>query len=124
VIEVIPAAISVAATGGGPRLDLGDYAEQSAIRKAYQAREYSRCLDLMNARIKNQPALLENPLCLLFKALLFKQVSRESDMQAALKEFRRLPAGRTGSATLGMRLTLLEALELPDEAETLASAAI
>jgi hypothetical protein len=124
VIDTIPAAISVAPSDDKPRLDLRDYADRSAILKAYEARDYSRCLDLTNARINNQPALLENPLCFLFKALLFMQLDRDSDMQAALKEFRRLPNVRAESATLSMSLTLLEALELPGEAEKLASAAI
>lgn len=129
VIEVIPAAISVAPSGDGPRLDLGDYADRSAILKAYEARDYARCLDLLTARTGKQPMLLKNPLCLLFKALIYKQLNRESDMQAAITEFRQLPADSSnapgsGSTALRMRLTFLEALNLHREAEQHASAAI
>ena len=128
VIGVIPAAIAVAPFGDGPRLDLSDYADRAAILKAYQARDYARCLDLLTVRTGKQPKLLKNPLCLLFKALLYKQLKRESDMQAALKDFRQLPDGgfsaSEASTTLGMRLTLLEALDLHREAEEYATAAI
>jgi hypothetical protein len=131
VIKVIPAAISIAPSGpgAGPRLDLSDYADQSAILRAYQSRDYSGCLDLLNARLENQPILLKNPLCLLFKALLHKQLKRGNDMQAALEDFRQLTAdglreSGSGSTTLSPCLTLLEALDLPHEAEAHVSAAL
>lgn len=129
VIEVIPAAISVTPSGNGPRLDLSDYGDRSAILKAYQARDYSGCLDLLNAKIEIQPPLLKNPLSVLFKALLYKQLSQESDMQAALKDFGKLPreeasAAGAGKNNLSMRLTLLEALGLHAETQSQATAAI
>ena len=74
--EVIPAAIAAAPSADGPRLDLGDYADRSTILKAYQARDYAQCLELLSARTAKQPMLFKNPLCLLFKALLFKQLNR------------------------------------------------
>lgn len=129
VIEVIPAAITVAPADDEPRLDLGDYGDRSAILKSYQARDYSRCLDLLNARINNKPPLLKNPLCILFRAVLFKQLNRESEEQAALKHFRQLTsdhgnAPKSDNNDLGMLLTLLEALDQHREAEAHASAAI
>jgi serine/threonine protein kinase len=129
VIEVIPVAIIVAPSGDGPRLDLSDYGDRSAILKAYQARDYSGCLSLLKARIEKQPSLLKNPLCVLFKALLSKQLSRESDMQAAIKDFGKLPHEESSAAvpseiSLGMRLTLLEALDLHGETQSHATAAI
>jgi hypothetical protein len=129
VIEVIPAAISAAPSENGPRYDLSNFRNQSGILKAYQSRDYTGCLDLLNARIKDQPTLLKNPLCLLFKALLYKQLSRESDMQAALVDFRKLPREESSAAGmnktgLSMRMTLLEVLNLHEEAEEYAATAI
>jgi serine/threonine protein kinase len=129
VIEVIPAAISAAPSENGPRYDLSNFRNQSGILKAYQSRDYTGCLDLLNARIKDQPTLLKNPLCLLLKALLYKQLSRESDMQAALQDFRKLPREESSAAGmnktgLSMRMTLLEALNLHEEAEKYVAAAI
>ncbi len=124
VIEVIPAAISVAPSGDGPRLDPSDYGDRSAILKAYQTRDYSGCLDLLNTRIEKQTPLLKNPLCVLFKALLFKQLSRESDMQAMIEDFRKLNGNDGSAKDTGMLLTLLEALDLPGDAKSYASSAI
>lgn len=83
----------------------------------------------MNARIKNLPTLLENPLCLLFKALLYKQLGRDGEIAGVLKDFQNLPRIEPGvflggKTAMSMQVTLLEALELPEEAEKLASAAI
>lgn len=129
VIEVIPAAISADPSGSGPRLSLNDYADQSAIRKTYQSGDYSGCYDLLDARIKKQPSLLNHPLCLLFKALLCQELNREDEMQASLDEFRKLPfeestAAEVNKTGLSMRLTLLEALGLHSEAQSHATAAI
>ena len=129
VIEVIPAAISAPPSSDGPRYDLSNFRNQSAILKTYQSRDYAACLDLLNERIKSQPILLKNPLSLLFKALLCKQLGTENEMQAALKDFGELPreepsAAEAGNTTLGMRLILLEALELHGEAQSYTTEAI
>ncbi len=124
VIEVIPAAISVTPSGDGPRLDLSDYGDRSAILKAYQIRDYSGCLEILDARIEKQTPLLKNPLCVLFKALLFKQLSRKSDMQAMIEDFRILNGNDGSPKDTRMLLTLLEALDLPGDAKSYASFAI
>ena len=129
VIEVIPAAISAPTSEDGPRYDLSNFRNQSAILKAYQSRDYNACLDLLNARIKDQPTLLKNPLSLLFKALLYKQLGAENDMQAALRDLAKFSreepsAAAAGDTALAMRLLLLEALELHSEAQEHATEAI
>ena len=129
VIEVIPAAISAPPSGDGPRYDLSNFRNQSGILKAYQSRDYNACLDLLNARIKDQPSLLKNPLSLLFKALLYKQLGAENDMQAALRDLAKFSreepsAAAAGDTALAMRLLLLEALELHSEAQEHATEAI
>jgi len=129
VIEVIPAAISAPPSEDGPRYDLSNFRNQSAILKAYQSRDYNACLDLLNARIKDQPTLLKNPLSLLFKALLYKQLGADQNMQAILRDlakfYREEPsAAAAGDTALAMRLILLEALELHSEAQEHATEAI
>jgi len=129
VIEVIPAAISAASSGDGPRYDLSNFRNQSAILKAYQSRDYTACLDLFNARIKDQPSLLKNPLSLLFKALLYKQLGADQNMQAVLLDLAKLAreepsAAAAGDTALAMRFILLEALELHSEAQEHATEAI
>ena len=129
VIEVIPAAISAPPTSDGPRYDLSNFRNQSAILKTYQSRDYAACLVLLNDRIKDQPSLLKNPLSLLFKALLYKQLRAESDMQDVLRDLAKLPreepsAAAAGNTALAMRLTLLEALELHGETQSCATEAI
>jgi serine/threonine protein kinase len=129
VIEVIPAAISAASSGDGPRYDLSNFRNQSAILKAYQSRDYTACLDLFNARIKDQPSLLKNPLSLLFKALLYKQLGADQNMQAVLLDLAKLAreeprAAAAGYTALAMRFILLEALELHSEAQEHATEAI
>jgi serine/threonine protein kinase len=127
VIKVIPAAISTVTSGGGPQLDLGDYADRSAILKAYQARDYSTCLNLLDARTERQPDLLSNPLCLLLKALLLKHLDRTGDLRSVLADFSQLIATDRvewpgGSHT--MALPFMEALGLHKEAEALVTSAI
>ena len=130
VIEAIPAAISLPSNDDEPiRLDLSDYADRSAILKTYQSRDYSQCLDLLNSRIANQPALLKNPLTFLFKALILKRLDRESGMRETINDYRRLPevaqaASGLADSTCGMRITLLEALDLFTEAESCATNAV
>ena len=129
VIEVIPAAISAPPSGDGPRYDLSNFRNQSAILKTYQSRDYAACLVLLNDRIKDQPSLLKNPLSLLFKALLYKQLGAENDMQDVLRDLAKLPreepsAAAAGNTAFAMRLTLLEALELHGETQSCATEAI
>lgn len=129
VIGAIPAAIAVAPSDKALRLDIGDYSDRSNIVKAYQAREYDKCLELLTTRMEKQPLLLKNPMCLLFQALLFKQLERSDEMQDALKIFRKLnddglSTFGSGSANLRMRLTLLEALDLHQEAHDIVSMTI
>lgn len=127
VIEAIPAAVSRAPSGEGPRLDLTDYADRSAILKAYQSRDYSKCLSLLDARTGRMPDLLENPLCLLLKALLHKHLDQEDELHAAIGDFRKLLAGNLGSGPPGRQnqiLPFMEALGLHEESETLVTGSI
>jgi serine/threonine protein kinase len=129
VIAAIPAAVSLGSPTDGPRLDIKDYAETTAIRKAYQNREYAQCLDLLDSRIKSHPSLLRNPLCMLLKAQLLKQLDRPHEIEKVLQGVSTMPFGNPSSryaftSGVSMRLALLEALGRHSEAESLITAAI
>ena len=97
VIGAMPAAVSTVPPGDGPRLDLADYADRSAILKAYQARDYSKCLSLLDARAGRMPELLENPLCFLLKALLHKHLDQGGRTPRGSRGFSQTSHGQPGS---------------------------
>jgi hypothetical protein len=120
VIEAIPAAVSTAPSGGEVRLDLGDYADRSAILKSYQSRDYSTCLDLLNARTERQTDLLNNPLCLLLKALLLQHLNRLADLRSVIVDFSELITMKQvqwPGGSHAMALPFMEALGQHKEAE-------
>lgn len=129
IIDAIPAAVSLEPPAEGIRLDINDYAETTAIRKAYLNRDYAECLGLLDSRINSHPSLRRNPLCMLLKALLLQHLERSDEIEKVLQGVSGMPFGNPSPASefssgLSMRLDFLEALGRHSEAESFVTSAI
>ena len=83
-LKVIPSVIVAASKVGNQGPDLAEYSRQADIRTAYQKRDYSTCLALLDERLKTYPDLRNNPACTLFRALLLKLLDRTHDVELEL----------------------------------------
>ena len=106
VLKAIPAAIERSSSGGGPRLDLDEYARKTAIRNAYDNRDYAVCLGLLDERVKTCPELRGNQTCSLFRAYLLKRLDRAHDAEIELNRANVQPG--TVNTPDGLRLHQVE----------------
>jgi hypothetical protein len=109
VIEVLPGPITIP-PDGTVRLDLGERGQTLAIVRAYESRDYEKCLELLDQRMASHPSLERSQSFILTRALVLKRLERMEEVEALMSRIDTSPV--SGSMEeLKIQLTLLEALE-------------
>jgi serine/threonine protein kinase len=83
-LKVIPSVIVAVSMDMDQGPDLEEYSRQAGIRTAYQNRDYSACLVLLDERLNTSPELRKNHACSLFRALLLKRLDRTHEVDLEL----------------------------------------
>jgi hypothetical protein len=119
VIEVLPGPITIP-PDGTVRLDLGERGQTLAIVRAYESRDYEKCLELLDQRMASHPSLGRSQSFILTRALVLKRLERMGEVEPLMSRIDTSP--ESGSMReLKIQLTLLEALEWFAQGEQLVS---
>jgi serine/threonine protein kinase len=104
-------------------LDFNATSERLSLVKAYESRDYDKCLALLEKRISAEESMGNSRAVILLKALILKHLGRDDEMKNLLEDIEiSIPSMSTHQ--LSQEVTLLEALERFDYAEKLTSGAI
>lgn len=112
-----------------PNYDISAYQRSSNIKKAFERKDYSATLEALDVRLAAEGVSSPEPEVILFRALLFKKLGREEEMQREIskvsgKGVKSTALKTTPPAKLNARMLLWEALGCYEEGETLASEVI
>jgi serine/threonine protein kinase len=119
VIEILPGPITIP-PDGKVRLDLGERGQTLAIVRAYESRDYEKCLELLDQRMASYPSLGRSQSFILTKALVLKHLERIEEVEPLMSRIDTSPESG-GMEELKIQLTLLEALEWFAQGEQLVS---